>query len=208
MRRLASIGVRTPTVYWHVGGRQDILDKLIERRSRTSAGSARTGNTGGADLVAVHGPGGRGAAPPSRDRGVPYGRARRGDLHPCPAEDRPRGRGRRAARREAAFALRTILFQLGGFIVVDFGIADDSSVHGVERWEVADPELRDELSHSIDIDEVFRFSLDAMLARLLPDRACIRASRPLLSPAASVTLSWAAEVSGDGAARRIRRAGT
>ena len=32
MRRLAGdLGVRTPTVYWHVGGRQDILDKIIER---------------------------------------------------------------------------------------------------------------------------------------------------------------------------------
>ena len=93
--------------------------------------------------------------------------------------------------REAAFALRTILFQLGGFIVVDFGIADDSSVHGVARWQGADPELRDELSHSIDIDEVFRFSLDAILARLLPtDSARRRAS----ISRASVTLSWAAEV--------------
>ena len=32
MRRLADkLGVKTPTLYWHVGGRQDILDRLIER---------------------------------------------------------------------------------------------------------------------------------------------------------------------------------
>jgi AcrR family transcriptional regulator len=170
MRRLASeLGVRTPSVYWHVGGRQEILDKLIERLM-DEFGRLRP----------------RGKTPAARISSLCMALLREVRLRPhVIAISRTAGRGEaiflraqeKIAReveaaglhgRDAAFALRTILFQLGGFIVVDFGIADDTSVHGVSRWHVADPELRDELSHSIDIDEVFRFSLDAVLARLLP----------------------------------------
>ena len=170
MRRLAGeLGVRTPTVYWHVGSRQEILDKLIERLM-DEFGRIRP----------------RGKTPAARISSLCMALLREVRLRPhVIAISRTAGRGEaiflraqeKIAReveaaglhgREAAFALRTILFQLGGFIVVDFGIADDTSVHGVSRWQVADPELRDELSHSINIDEVFRFSLDAVLARLLP----------------------------------------
>jgi AcrR family transcriptional regulator len=170
MRRLASeLGVRTPSVYWHVGGRQEILDKLIERLM-DEFGRLRP----------------RGKTPAARISSLCMALLREVRLRPhVIAISRTAGRGEaiflraqeKIAReveaaglhgRDAAFALRTILFQLGGFIVVDFGIADDTSVHGVSRWHLADPELRDELSHSIDIDEVFRFSLDAVLARLLP----------------------------------------
>ena len=170
MRRLAGeLGVRTPSVYWHVGGRQEILDKLIERLM-DEFGRLRP----------------RGKTPAARISSLCMALLREVRLRPhVIAISRTAGRGEaiflraqeKIAReveaaglhgREAAFALRTILFQLGGFIVVNFGIADDTSVHGVSSWQVADPELRDELSHSIDIDEVFRFSLDAVLARLLP----------------------------------------
>jgi TetR/AcrR family tetracycline transcriptional repressor len=168
MRRLAGdLGVRTPTVYWHVGGRQDILDKIIERIMEEFGRLRPKGKTPAARIsslcmalvtevrrrphvIAVSRTAGRGEAIFTRAQQKIAREVEAAGLH----------------GREAAFAVRTILFQLGGFIVVDFGIADDS--HGVARWEGADPELRDELSHSIDIDEVFRFSLDAILARLLP----------------------------------------
>jgi TetR/AcrR family tetracycline transcriptional repressor len=170
MRRLAGdLGVRTPTVYWHVGGRQEILDKLIDRlmnefgrlRPRGKTPAARISSLCMALLrevrrrphvIAVSRTAGRGEAIFTRAQEKIAREVEAAGLH----------------GREAAFALRTILFQLGGFIVVEFGIAADTSLHGVNRWQAADPELRDELSHSIDIDEVFRFSLDAVLARLLP----------------------------------------
>jgi AcrR family transcriptional regulator len=170
MRRLAAeLGVRTPSVYWHVGSRQDVLDGLIERLTE-EFGRIRP----------------RGKSPSARISSLCMALVREVRLRPYAiAVSRTAGRGEaiftraqeKIARevtaaglhgRDAAFALRTILFQLGGFIVVDFGIADDSSVHGAQRWAAADPELQAELSHSIDIDEVFRFSLDAILARLLP----------------------------------------
>ena len=170
MRRLANdLGVRTPTVYWHVGGRQEILDKLIERlmdefgrlRPRGKTPAARISSLCLALLREVR----------RRPHVIAISRtAGRGEAIFLRAQEKIAREVEAAGLhgREAAFALRTILFQLGGFIVVDFGIAEDTSVHGVTHWQAADPELRDELSHSIDIDEVFRFSLEAVLARLLP----------------------------------------
>jgi TetR/AcrR family transcriptional regulator, tetracycline repressor protein len=170
MRRLAGdLGVRTPTVYWHVGGRQDILDKIIERltdefgrlRPRGKTPAARISSLCMALVAEVR----------RRPHVIAVSRtAGRGEAIFARAQERIAREvdGAGLHGLEAAFALRTILFQLGGFIVVDFGTDHDSSVHGAARWEGGDPELRDELSHSIDIDEVFRFCLDAILARLLP----------------------------------------
>ena len=170
MRRLAAeLGVRTPTVYWHVGSRQEILDKLIERlaaefghlRPRGSTPAERISSLCMAmvaevrrrpHVIAISRTAGRGEAIFTRAQAKIAREVAAAGL----------------SGRQAAFAIRTILFQLGGFIVVDVGIAEDSSVHGVQQWEVADPEVRTELSHSVDIDEVFRFSLDAILAKLLP----------------------------------------
>ncbi len=170
MRRLAGdLGVRTPTVYWHVGGRQDILDKIIERltdefgrlRPRGKTPAARISSLCMALVTEVR----------RRPHVIAVSRtAGRGEAIFAQAQQRIAREVEAAGLhgRDAAFALRTILFQLGGFIVVDFGIDHDSTVRGAARWEGGDPELRDELSHSIDIDEVFRFCLDAILARLLP----------------------------------------
>jgi AcrR family transcriptional regulator len=170
MRRLATeLGVRTPTVYWHVGSRQDVLDGLIARLTEEFGRLKPKGKQPAERISSLC------MALVAEVRRRPYAiavsrTAGRGEAIFTLAQEKIAREVASAGLhgRDAAFALRTILFQLGGFIVVDFGIAEDSSVHGAQRWGAADPELRAELSHSIDIDDVFRFSLDAILARLLP----------------------------------------
>ncbi len=169
MRRLATdLGVRTPTVYWHVGSRQEIFDKLIERIAE--------------DFARIEP---KGATPAERITSVCM--ALIGEVRRRPhviAVSRTAGRGEAIFTRsqqtiareveasglrghEAAFAIRTVLFQLGGFIMLDHGAAHDSSLHGVDRWELDAPEVRADLERSVDFDEVFRYSLDAVLAKLM-----------------------------------------
>jgi AcrR family transcriptional regulator len=170
MRRLAAaLGVRTPSVYWHVGNRQELLAKLVERITEDFGRIRPVGRTPAQRISSVC------LAILTEVRRRPYviavsATAGRGEAIFTPAQE-VLAREVAAAGlhgREAAFALRTILFQLGGFILVDHGVANDSSLHGVDRWQVADPDLRAELHTSVDLDEIFRYSLEAVLAKLLP----------------------------------------
>jgi len=170
MRRLAAtLGVRTPSVYWHVGNRQELLAKLVERITEDVGRIRPVGRTPEQRISSVC------LAVLAEVRRRPYviavsATAGRGEAIFTPAQE-VLAREVTAAGlhgREAAFALRTILFQLGGFILVDHGVASDSSLHGVDRWEVADPDLRAELHTSVDLDDIFRYSLEAVLAKLLP----------------------------------------
>jgi AcrR family transcriptional regulator len=169
MRRLAGeLGVRTPTLYWHVGGRQEILDELIERITEDFGSIRPVGVTPADRIVSVC------MALLAEVRRRPYVIAvsmttgRREAVFTRAQEVLAREVAAAGLRgHEAAFALRTILFQLGGFMLVDHGVAHDSSLRGVDRWQVDDEELRADLHQSVDLDEVFRYSLDAVLARLL-----------------------------------------
>jgi TetR/AcrR family transcriptional regulator, tetracycline repressor protein len=170
MRRLANqLGVQTPTLYWHVGSRQQIFDRLIERITDDFANIRPTGDTPAERIaevcvallaevrrrphvIAISRTAGRGEAVFTRVQEQMASEIKAAGLH----------------GHEAAFALRAILFHLGGYILVEHSVGQDSSVHGVERWQVDDPELRADLRQPVDLDELFRYTLDAILARLLP----------------------------------------
>jgi AcrR family transcriptional regulator len=168
MRRLATeLGVRTPSVYWHVGSRQEILDRLIERLAEEFASIVPLGATPAERITSVcavllaevrrrphivelSATAGRGEAIFVRVQEVLAREVLAAGLH----------------GHEAAFALRTIFFQLGGFMVFDHVVAHDTSVHGAERWHIADADLQADLGRSVDVDEVFRYGLESVLARL------------------------------------------
>jgi AcrR family transcriptional regulator len=168
MRRLANeLGVRTPTVYWHVGSRQDILAKLIERLADDFGGIEPDGDTPAERIasvctvllaevrrrphvIAVSRTAGRGEAIFVRVQEILAREVTAAGLH----------------GREAAFALRAILFQLGGFMLFDHAVAHDTSLHGAARWDVDDADLRADLGRSVDVDEIFRYSLESLLVRL------------------------------------------
>lgn len=169
MRRLADeLGVKTPSLYWHLGGRQEILDSLIERIT-LEIGLIRP----------------RGTTPQARITSVCIALLREIRRRPyIVAISRTAGRGEAIFVRvqellarelhaaglqgaEAAFALRTILYQIGGFLLVDDGVQHEATIRGVDRWDIDDPDLLAAVRESVDVDEVFRYSLQAILERLL-----------------------------------------
>ena len=72
---------------------------------------------------------------------------------------------------EAAFAMATILFHLGGFIVLEDALSPDYRVRGAQVWTAQDTEIDETMSttlqQEVDLDRVFRFTLDAILGTIL-----------------------------------------
>jgi AcrR family transcriptional regulator len=168
MRRLATeLGVRTPSVYWHVGSRQEILDRLIERLAEDFGRIEPKGETPAERITSVC------AVLLGEVRRRPHivqlsATAGRGEAIFVRVQEVLAREVLAAGLRghEAAFALRTIFFQLGGFMVFDHVVAHDTSVHGAERWSLVDADLQADLARAIDVDEVFRYGLEAVLTRL------------------------------------------
>ena len=72
---------------------------------------------------------------------------------------------------EAAFAVATILFHLGGFIVLEDALSPDYRVRGAEVWAQRDADIDEAMStklhQEVDLDRIFRFTLDAILQSIL-----------------------------------------
>lgn len=170
MRRLAGdLGVATPTLYWHVGGRLEILARLIDRVTEDFGSIRPVGGTPAERIVSVC----RALLAEVRRRphvielSVTAGRGEAIFIEAQQVLAREVfASGLRGA--DAAAALRTIVFQLGGFILMDYGVGRDTSLHSIDRWHIEDPDFVAELGRPVDIDEVFTASLEAILARLLP----------------------------------------
>jgi AcrR family transcriptional regulator len=171
MRRLAqALGVRTPALYWHIGSRQEILDRLIERLTEDLGSLVLEGRTPAERIIELC------RAVLAEVRRRPYimavsFTAGRGEAVFIRVQEAIAREVHAAGLRgsEAAFAMRAILYQLGGFLVIDFGVDHEATIRGVDRWELDDPELLDAAREAVDVDEVFGFSLEAVLATLLPN---------------------------------------
>lgn len=173
MRKLAAeLGVGTPTVYWHVGNRNELLNRLIEQitdqfgrivpRGRTPA--ERITSISNAllrevrarpQLIALSKTQGRGEAIFTKAQAVLAHELTASGLH----------------GEQAAFAVATILFQLGGFIVLEDALSPDYRVRGAQLWAHQDDEIDEAMSttlqQEVDLDRIFRFSLDAILRAVL-----------------------------------------
>ena len=132
MRKLAAeLGVGTPTVYWHVGNRDELFNRLIEEitdqfgrispRGRTPA--ERIASISNAllrevrahpQLIALSKTQGRGEAIFTKAQAVLAHELTASGLH----------------GEEAAFAVATILLHLGGFIVLEDALSPDYRVRG------------------------------------------------------------------------------
>ena len=170
MRRLAGdLGVGTPSLYWHVGGRLEILAQLIDRVTKDFGNIRPVGDTPAERIVSVC----RALLDEVRRRphlielSVTAGR---GEAIFVEAQQVLAREVFASGLRghDAAVALRMIVFQLGGFIVMDYGVGRDTSLHAVDRWHLEDPEFLAELAQPVDLDELFTAGLEAILARLLP----------------------------------------
>lgn len=176
MRKLAAeLGVGTPTVYWHVGNRDELFNKLIEEITdqfgriapdgRTPA--ERIGSISNAllrevrahpQLIALSSTQGRGEAIFTKAQAVLAHEVTASGLH----------------GEEAAFAVATILFHLGGFIVLENALSPDYRVRGAQVWGQPDNEIDEAMStglqQQVDLDRIFRFTLDAILESILGDQ--------------------------------------
>jgi TetR/AcrR family tetracycline transcriptional repressor len=175
MRRLATeLGVSTSTVYWHAGTRDQLLDKLIEQITDELGSVAPKGNDpverigsmirsllkevrARPQLISLSATQGRGEAI--------FTKAQVALAHELAAAG--------VHGEDAAFALSSILFHLGGFLLLEHSLSHDYRVRGVTRWAEEDLELDVTMSASlrrgVDLDRVFDFTLDAILRDLLGD---------------------------------------
>lgn len=173
MRKLAAeLGVGTPTVYWHVGNRDELFNRLIEEitdqfgrispRGRTPAERIASISTAllrevrsRPQLIALSRTQGRGEAIFTQAQAVLAHELTASGLH----------------GEEAAFAVATILFHLGGFIVLEDALSPDYRVRGAQVWAQPDSEIDETMSSTlqqeVDVNRIFRFTLDAILQSIL-----------------------------------------
>jgi AcrR family transcriptional regulator len=176
MRKLAAeLGVGTPTVYWHVGNRDELFNRLIEKITDqfgriTPAGHtpaeriASISNTllrevrARPQLIALSSTQGRGEAIFTKAQAVLAHEVTASGLH----------------GEEAAFAVATILLHLGGFIVLEDALSPDYRVRGAQVWAQRDTEIDEAMStrlhQQVDLDRIFRFTLDAILQSIFGNR--------------------------------------
>jgi TetR/AcrR family tetracycline transcriptional repressor len=173
MRKLAAeLGVGTPTVYWHVGNRDELFNRLIEEITDQFGRIAPRGRTpveritsisnallrevrARPQLIALSKTQGRGEAIFTKAQAVLAHELTASGLH----------------GEEAAFAVATILFHLGGFIVLEDALSSDYRVRGARVWADEDTEIDERMSttlqQAVDLDQIFRFTLDAILHAIL-----------------------------------------
>ena len=176
MRKLAAeLGVGTPTVYWHVGNRDELFNRLIEEITDQFGRINPVGHTPAEriasisntllrevrarpQLIALSSTQGRGEAIFTKAQAVLAHEVTASGLH----------------GEEAAFAVATILCHLGGFIVLEDALSPDYRVRGAEVWAQGDTEIDEAMSttlhQGVDLDRIFRFTLDAILQSILGNR--------------------------------------
>ena len=173
MRKLAAeLGVGTPTVYWHVGNRDELFNRLIEEITDQFGRIAPRGRTPAdritsisnallrevrarPQLIALSKTQGRGEAIFTKAQAVLAHELTASGLH----------------GEEAAFAVATLLFHLGGFIVLEDALSPDYRVRGARVWAEQDVGIDETMSttlqQEVDLDRIFQFTLEAILQSIL-----------------------------------------
>ncbi len=172
MRRLAAeLGVRAPTVYWHVGNRQELLTRLA-RRLTDELGNIQPKGDNPAERISSLLQGLR-AEIRSRPHLIELLAAQgRGRVVLIKAEELVARElvagGLRG--KEAARAFNTLMFNFGGFLLLDHALSDDYRIRGARNWEGAniDDEMRRAVAEDVDCDEIYGLSVEAILAKVLP----------------------------------------
>jgi AcrR family transcriptional regulator len=176
MRKLsAQLGVVPTSIYWHVGGREQLLDAVVERYTERLVATAVRGRTPDARLLSVA----RQIRDMARDHANLTAVALERGLSPALAlpmqialarEITAAGlRGKRAAR-----ATRSILYVVGGFIVLEpcMPPAVPAQRRSEELWADVedrdlDPGLVQEMRRPAELDDVFEHTLTTLIASLL-----------------------------------------
>ena len=178
MRKLAAqLGIVPTTIYWHVGGREQLLDAIAERFSERLVASAVRGRTPASRVMCIARQFRDSASEHpnltvvANDRGLnatvflPLQIALARELTAAGL------RGRRASR-----AMRSIIYVVGGFIVLADKVPPTAPTRhrNEEVWadvHVAgiDPGLLAEMQQPADFDDVFEHTLRALVDALLAE---------------------------------------
>jgi TetR/AcrR family transcriptional regulator, tetracycline repressor protein len=172
MRKLAAeLGVGTPTVYWHVGNRNQLFNRLIGEITDQFGGLSPRGRT-----------------PAERIASISNALLREVGAHPqLIGLSKAQGCGETIFTKapavltheltasglhgeEASFAVATILLHLGGYIVLEDALSPGSrcACVGTGQHEI-DETMSTTLQQEVDLDRVFRFTLEAIFHSILED---------------------------------------
>ena len=173
MRHLASeLGVTTPSVYWHVGNREQLIDLMIDRLA-DGMGSVQIDGTEPADRIVsvclglMHRIRSRPhllalAAQRGRLEGM-FGRVQK------VLADEVLASGLEG--EQAAFAFIAIGFSLGGFLLLEHAVPPGYKMRGLEGWgdEIAarDAEMVEMLSAGVHVDSISDYALTTLVRSLV-----------------------------------------
>jgi TetR/AcrR family tetracycline transcriptional repressor len=176
MRKLAAeLGVAPTAIYWHVGGRAELLDAVLGAMIADLPPIVAQGTRPKVRLASI------GHAIRQQVRANPAAHALAVELDRSADVSFP---GQLALAREvstvglrgveAAHAVRAILFLVGGFQLLEgnFERRSSSARTTQDVWRSVDepgvdPLLQHELSQPADTDELFEFALDKLLESIL-----------------------------------------
>jgi TetR/AcrR family tetracycline transcriptional repressor len=177
MRKLAAeVGGAPTTIYWHIGGRRELLDAVLDRMIAELPPIVVRGSTPRARLAS--------ASRSLRDQ------VRATEVTQQLAADLGRGaelsfpaqvvlaREVQAAGLSgagAAQAVRALLFLVGGFLLIEdnFAHREAGASTTQQLWAALDDNgldrgLRRAMSRGVDTDGLFDFAVDRLLAAVLP----------------------------------------
>lgn len=176
MRKLAAeLGVTSTTIYWHIGGRDEVLAAALERyrerhRPRSVAGSSARTRVASIlrhlhDEALEH----ANVFTVAYDLGItgrmqlPWQRLLADELLATGMDP-----------EAAADTMRGLLYTVGGFIVMGLRRAEEN-VGSELAWAqlddpTVDPRLRDRMAHAPDVDALFDRTINALVEGLVQEK--------------------------------------
>ncbi|HEX7095878.1 MAG TPA: TetR/AcrR family transcriptional regulator [Acidimicrobiales bacterium] len=177
MRKLAAeLGVAPTAIYWHVGGRDDLLRAVLDQLIREAPPIRARGSTSRARVASVA----RAIRRQVRDNPVMFQLAQHLDRNPDVSFPWQMALAREVAASglrgtAAADAVRAVLFLVGGFQLLEGNLRrrPAGSTTTQDLWsavddQAIDPALRDAMASALDHDALFDYALDALLRSVLP----------------------------------------
>jgi TetR/AcrR family tetracycline transcriptional repressor len=177
MRKLAAeLGVAPTAIYWHIGGRDQLLHAILDQLVTDASALRARGDSPTQRVASIA----RAIRRQIRNTPVMFELAQHLDRYPDVSFP-----GQLAVAREisaaglrgveAAEAVRSVLFLVGGFQMVEgnFRSRPAGARTTQELWRKVDdpsidPQLRDSLSEPADTDALFDYALEALLGSILP----------------------------------------
>ncbi len=176
MRRLAAeLDITTNTVYWHVGGRDELVLEIIREQSRRLAERPVRGRSPRTRVLSAAGHIYQSALDSKAITRLAHQAGAASLLeHPLEVALASELEGAGLTGRRAAAALRSILTVIGGFLVL--ALRDESAIpedlRGTALWGQneadVDPATRAALAEPANLDALFDSTLKALVENLVP----------------------------------------